>query len=161
VVIGSKRTGRLDAELPVPPHARRQCQQPLRHPGVDPWVGPAAVAFQGELVFEHADDRFDPLAEWAKVTEAGWLATPVGAAKPSTERGEVLVEHLAGDALVADEVKPHKADAVGVDLKQRLGDLAFAKAGAGQAPGHRHPIGVVSRYSLRPQYQREWLGHQP
>jgi hypothetical protein len=64
----------------------------------------------------------------------------------------------AGQALVTDD------DLAGLEaasVQQGHGDLALAQLGAGQAPGDRAAVGVVRRYRLRPQYQREWLGHQP
>jgi hypothetical protein len=39
--------------------------------------------------------------------------------------------------------------------RQLGGHLALAELGVGQAPGHGMPSGVASRYSFRPQYQRE------
>ena len=36
-------------------------------------------------------------------------------------------------------------------------DLPFADLGAGQRPQVGIPAGVVTRYSLSPQNQREWL----
>ena len=74
----------------------------------------------------------------------------------------MLVERPAGQALVGqdDRARRQRLLAGGV-LPQRLGDLALAQLGGGQAPGDRHAVGAHSTYSLKPQYQRLWLRSSP
>ena len=68
------------------------------------------------------------------------------------------VDRGGGKPLVDDE---DLARLEAVAVQQGLGDLAFAHLGGNQTPGDGAALRVVSTYSLRPQYQREWLGHQP
>jgi hypothetical protein len=52
VVVGGQGALVRRAELPVPPDRRGQGEQALGDPDTDPGQGPAAMAFQAELVFE-------------------------------------------------------------------------------------------------------------
>ena len=70
----------------------------------------------------------------------------------------MALERLAGKALVGqdDRARGQGLLAGGV-VQQRLGDLAFAKFGGARHQVMGMPSGAVSRYSLKPQYQRLWL----
>ena len=86
------------------------------------------------------------------------LIAAVGTHQHRAQVADMPVDLGASKALVDDE------DLAGPEagsVQQGHGDLALAQLGAGQAPGDRAAIRVVRTYSLSPQYQREWLGHQP
>src|SRR5215471_20957574 len=142
VVIGDQRPLDGFGGLPVVPDGGGHGQQPLGDAGPDSCGGPAAVAFQVELAFEGVVDRLDPLADPADGPVAGRLVAAVGPDQVQAEvAGDQVLEVLPGEALVADEgqARPQRLVAGSV-CEQFGGYLALADLGAGQAPGHGHPV---------------------
>jgi hypothetical protein len=161
VIVGGKGAGGFGAELPVEPDGGGQGQQPLRHPGMDPWAGPAAVALQAELVFEHTDDRLDPLPNRSQAAEPVGLVAAVGALKVGAEGVDLRLEQLAGNALVADDDQPGKVEAVGPTASSASATSRSPRVGLARHQATATPSTVHSKYSFRPQYQREWLAQEP
>src|SRR5215472_3863073 len=87
VVVCNQRTLLGGADLPVPPDAGRECQQPLGNPRHNPSRGTAAVLFERELSLEGVDDAFDPLADRAQGAAAGRLILAIGTEQSSPQLG--------------------------------------------------------------------------
>ena len=92
------------AQVPVVPDTCGQGQEPLGDAGEQALGGAAAMAFQGELVFEGVEDGFDALADPAQAANSVWLVAAVGAQEPGPELTDGGLEATAGKALVADDV---------------------------------------------------------
>jgi hypothetical protein len=114
------------------------------------------VLFQSELAFEGVDDALDALADAAQVARPSWLVAPVRALEAAPR--SVLCRSKAAPA------KPLSPMTV-VPASSQGGVSASSSAATSRSPSlgvARHqltgmPSGAVSRYSLRPQYQRLWL----
>src|SRR4249919_3956904 len=78
VVVGDQGALVGGADLPVPPDAGGQGEQPLGDPDIDPGQGPAPVAFQPELVFEGVEGALDPLSPATQRPMPAWLIGTVG-----------------------------------------------------------------------------------
>src|SRR5512139_1898151 len=89
-------------EAPVVPDDRAHAEQALGHPGEQPGRGVGAVALQRELVLELVEERLDPLADAAQITEAGCLVAAVGAQEGAAEAGDQLLDLGSREPLVAD-----------------------------------------------------------
>jgi hypothetical protein len=158
VVVGDQAALDRGAELPVPPDASGQGQQPLGDADPDALDGMGAVAFQTELVFEGVEDRLDPLANAAQVAEPPRLISPVGADQPRLQLGDQLGEGAAGQAFVGQDNHARAQDLLAGSLVQQgFGDLAFPWVGLARHQATGRPSGLASTYSLSPQYQRLWL----
>src|SRR5215212_397016 len=162
MVVGDQAALVVDAELPVEPDPGGQGEQPLGDPDPQPLRGVGAMAFQPELVFEGVEGALDPLAEAAQRPEPVRLVTAVGPDQHRAELAELLGEGPAGQALVGGEDYPLAQQPVVAGQPQQLGrDLALPSLGVASPQATGMPSGAASRYSLRPQYQREWLRSQP
>ena len=116
------------------------------------------MAFQAELLLEGVDDRLDPLAHLTQRAEPGRLISPVGPDQPRVQPRQQLLEPPTCEALVGQDDHARAQDLlVGGLVQQPLGDLALAGGGLAKHQATGTPSGLVSTYSLRPQYQREWL----
>src|SRR5215218_4957471 len=78
-------------------------QQPQRDADADAGEGAAAVAFERELSLAGPKHRFDPLADGAQRAVAARLVLAVGAQQAATLGGDVVLELVAGEALVGDD----------------------------------------------------------
>ena len=163
VIVGDQRPPDQGTGSPVVPDAGGQGRQPLGDPGVEAFGGAAAVAFEVELAFEGVVDRFDPLPDPADRSMAGRLVAAVRPDHAQAEPGgDQLLEVPAREPLVPDQGQPRAQRAGAGGVRQQLcGRLAFADLGIGQAPGSRHPVRVVIRYSFSPQNQRECAAQYP
>ena len=163
VVISGQRPPDGLAGGPVVPDGGGHGQQPLGDAGVQARGGAAAVAFEVELALEGVVDRFDPLPDPADRAVPGCLVAAVRAdqAEPVLA-GDQVLEVPAREALVPDQgqARPQRAGAGGV-REQVRGDLAFPILGSARHHATGIPSGVVSRYSFRPQYQRECAAQYP
>src|SRR5918995_4368802 len=149
VVKGQQGPLGSDAELPVEPDRGGQGQQSLADADKDPAQGAAAMLFQPELVLEGVDDRLDPLAHPAQRPEPGWLILAVGADQEGAQPSDVAFELGPGQALVGQDDRAGRQGLLaGGVVQQHLGDLAFAKGGAGQAPADRQAVGRGEQVQL-------------
>src|ERR1700674_5018067 len=107
VVVGEVAAGGVDLvgvpELPVVPDAGGEGEEALADAGPDAFGDVAAVVFEGELAFERVVNRLDPLAHSAELAEPFGFVFAVGADELRVERGDDLLELLAGETLVADD----------------------------------------------------------
>jgi hypothetical protein len=92
MVVGEQAALVLDAELPVEPDRGGQGEQPLGDADEHPAQGPAAVAFQPELVLERVDDRLDPLPHPAQRPEPARLVGAVRTDQAGAQRSDVAFE---------------------------------------------------------------------
>lgn len=106
MVVGDQAALDRSVELPVPPDAGGQGEQPLGDPDPDALDGVGAVAFQAELVVEGVDDRLDPLAHPAQVAEPGGLVAAVGSSQDRAQLPDNRVELAAGQPLSARMAMP-------------------------------------------------------
>ena len=75
-------------------------------PDPDPGQGPAAVAFQAELVLEGVEGALDPLAPATELPMAAWFISPIRTQQGPAVSGDQLLERLAGEALVGQDQQP-------------------------------------------------------
>src|SRR5215218_7657196 len=109
VVVGDQGTLVGGADLPVPPDRRGQGEQALGDPDPDTGQGPAAVAFQPQLVFEGVKGALDPLAPATQRPQPMRLISPVGAQQDRAIAADQLLELPAGEALVTTMRSPAAA----------------------------------------------------
>jgi hypothetical protein len=143
------------AESLVEPERCGQGEQALGDPDPDPGQGPAAVLLQAELALEGVDNALDALADRAQIAVTGGLVTPVRALEAGAQITDLPVEAGPGKAFVANDGRAGQQPRRGV-LEQLGRDLTLAKAWGARHQLTGIPSGAHSRYSLRPQYQREW-----
>ncbi len=97
-----------------------------------------------------------------QVAAAGRLIGPVGPHQPGAQLRHGLGEATTGPALVGqdDQAWPQYLLAGG-PVQPALGDLPLAQLGLARHQAVGMASGQASTYSLRPQYQREWLRSDP
>src|ERR671934_398524 len=127
------------ADLPVPPDAAGQGEQPLADPDPDTSQGPATVAFQPKLVFERVEGALDPLPDPTQRPHPARLVSTVRTQQPGPIAGDQALELPASEALVAQDEQPRPQPRVFV-IQQGRHDLALAQLRCGQAPGDRQPV---------------------
>jgi hypothetical protein len=116
-------------------------EQPERDTDADSCDGAAAVAFERELALAGPEHGLDPLADGTERAGAAIFITAVGAQKAGAEAGQMLLELLAGEALVGDYGVALQRDAF-----EHLGrDLAFRDVGWRQLEGDRHAVGCAQQ----------------
>src|SRR5215467_7703649 len=103
MVIGNQGTLLGCADLPVPPDAGPERQQPLCDPRHNPGRGTPAVLFERELPLEGVDDALDPLADLAQGAVAGRLVLAIGTEQSSPQLGHSGLKEAVGEAFVADD----------------------------------------------------------
>jgi hypothetical protein len=110
--------------------------------------------------FEGLDDRLDPLPHAAKRPEPARLTPAVGPDDGRAKPDHQPLKRAAGKALVAHDDTAKLPSTVQSDSSAaatwRSPSLGVARH---QLTGI--PSGAVSTYSLKPQYQRDWLLQQP
>jgi hypothetical protein len=90
------------------------------------------------------------------------LVAAVGPDQHRAELAHPLGEPVAGQALVGGDDHPlAQQPLVAGQPHQRGRDLALTQGGGGKPQAIGMPSGAASRYSLSPQYQREWLRSEP
>ena len=120
------------------------------------------MAFQPELVVEGVEGALDPLAEAAQRPEPVRLVTAVGRTSTAPSSPICWAKARPARPLSAAMTIPWRsspwslASPSSSAATSRSPSLGLASP---QATGM--PSGAASRYSLRPQYQREWLRSQP
>src|SRR5215216_2523009 len=150
VVVGDQGTLVGGADLPVPPDRRGQGEQALGDPDPDTGQGPAAVAFQPQLVFEGVKGALDPLAPATQRPQPMRLISPVGAQQDRAIAADQLLELPAGEALVTHDAQPGRSRGRSwssmAATTSRSPSLGVARH---QATGT--PSGVASTYRRKPQ----------
>src|SRR5262245_22954238 len=135
VVGGESAAGRVD--LPVVEQNRGEGEEAAGDAADEAGEGAAAVAFEGELVFEGVERRFDPLADAAEWSEAWAFVLAVGADDRGAEGADVVFVVGAGEAFVAD----HGLSGLQRAVQELGGDEAFGRVGGCQLEADRQPIG--------------------
>jgi hypothetical protein len=116
------------------------------------------MPLQPKLVFEGVDDALDPLADPTKRPPPVLLVAPVGADQYRTQLAHPLGEGLAGQALVGGDDRAWRSSPW--SLASPSSSAATCRSPSFGLATHQAdgmPSGAASKYSLRPQYQREWL----
>ena len=142
MVVGNQGTLLGGVDLPVPPDAGPQSQQPLGDPRHDPGRGTAAVLFERELPFEGVDDALDPLADRAQRAVASRLILAIGAEQRGPQLADSCFQEAVGEAFVADDDLAFLQRA---SIEERLRHLGFSQLGVGQTPVHDQAVGGVSK----------------
>src|SRR5438552_3435289 len=139
VIVGDERALDSRADLPVVPDRSIKREQALDDPGPQPSGGPAAVAFEAELVLQRPDDRLYPLAQPVREGPGFLLvlASRTDQGQFHAGAGEELFGVLAGQALVGDDGGAGCRAVGGVVVEHLPGLVALAgRLGMGQAdPG--------------------------
>src|SRR5262249_28998507 len=100
MVVGNQGTLLGSVDLPVPPDAGPQSQQPLGDPRHNPGRGTAAVLFERELSFEGVDDALDPLADRAQGAVASRLILAIRTEQSGSQLGHSRLQEAVGEAFV-------------------------------------------------------------
>ena len=133
-------------------------QEALGDADEHPAEGTATMLLQPELLLERVDDRLDPLPHPAQRPEPARLVLAIRPDEAGPQRSDVALERAAGKALVGQDDRAGSQRLLpGGVVEQHLGDLALAQLGVARHQVIGRPSGAVSRYSLKPQYQRLWL----
>jgi hypothetical protein len=150
VVVGDQRSLVGLADLPVPPDAGGQGQQPLGDPDPDPGQGPATMLLQPELTLEGLEHALDPLPKAPQRTNPVRLISPVGTQQHRAVGGDHLVELTAGEPLVGQDDQSRAQPAAFV-VQQGGHDLALAQLGVARHQATGRPSGPARTYSRKPQ----------
>src|SRR5918994_5593954 len=147
------------AELPVEPDRCGQGEQPLGDAGEHPAQGAATMLFQPELVLEGVDDRLDPLAHPAQRPEPVGLVGAVGRTSRAPSPATWAWNSAPARPLSARMMVPWARAC----WRAASSSNTWATSRSPRVGVARHqligmPSGAHSRYSLKPQYQRLWLG---
>src|SRR5215470_3731647 len=145
VVIGNQRTLLGSADLPVPPDASAESQQPLGDPRHNARRSAAAVLFERELALESVDDALDPLADQAQGAVASRLILAIWAEQGGPQLGRSCLQEAVGEAFVADDDLAFLQRA---SVEQRLCNLGFSQLRVGQTPVHDQAVGGGEQVQL-------------
>src|SRR5499427_3098553 len=141
MVVGNQGTLLGGVDLPVPPDAGPQSQQPLGDPRHDPGRGTAAVLFERELPFEGVDDALDPLPDRAQRAVTSRLILAIGAEQRGPQLADSCFQEAVGEALSQTMIWPSSN---GLPSRSASATSASPSLGSARHQSTTRPSGVVS-----------------
>src|SRR5580658_9475645 len=90
-------------ELMVEHHGSGERGEPGAQADTEVGEGACTVAFEGEDVLRGPEDRFDSLADWGEMRAAAGFVLASGSHDCRVQVGELGLEVLAAEVLVADQ----------------------------------------------------------